>query len=201
MTKDKEYKGIKTFYAKDQESWRRWLEKNHEKETSLWLILYKKDSDTPSVYYPEAVDEALCFGWIDSKANKRDDKSYYLFFAKRNPKSLWSKVNKEKVAKLLKANKIAKAGLEAIAQAKKTGTWSGLDKVENLEMPEDLKKALSKNKPALTHFEAFPKSVKKAILEWIQNAKKPETRLKRIEETASLAAKNIRANQHKPKTS
>ena len=93
--------GIKTFYAKSQKEWRKWLEKNHQSEKSIWLIIYKKESGTPSVYYTDAVDEAICFGWIDSKPNKRDDESYYQFFAKRNPKSNWSKVNKGKVAKLL----------------------------------------------------------------------------------------------------
>ena len=88
--------GIKTYYAKSQADWRNWLEANHAAEKSVWLIIYKKESGKPSVYYSEAVDEAICFGWIDSKPNKRDDESYYQFFAKRNAKSNWSKVNKAK---------------------------------------------------------------------------------------------------------
>jgi uncharacterized protein YdeI (YjbR/CyaY-like superfamily) len=88
--------GIKTYYAKDSKAWRKWLEKNHASEECVWLIIYKKESGIATVYYPEAVDEALCFGWIDSKPNKRDEESYYQFFAKRNPKSAWSKVNKAK---------------------------------------------------------------------------------------------------------
>ena len=91
------HNNIKTFHAKTRKNWRKWLEKNHESEKSVWLIIYKKESETPSIYYPEAVDEALCFGWIDSKPNKRDEHSYYQFFSKRNPKSNWSKVNKEKI--------------------------------------------------------------------------------------------------------
>ncbi len=86
--------GVKTFYAKDQAAWRKWLSTNHNKQESVWLIIYRKESETPSVYYPEAVDEALCFGWIDSKPNKRDAESFYQFFSKRNPKSNWSKANK-----------------------------------------------------------------------------------------------------------
>jgi uncharacterized protein YdeI (YjbR/CyaY-like superfamily) len=95
------HKGIHTFHAKTRDEWRQWLMKNHQSEKSVWLIIYRKESNTPSVYYPEAVDEALCFGWIDSTPNKRDDVSYYQFFAKRNPKSNWSKVNKEKVDQLI----------------------------------------------------------------------------------------------------
>jgi uncharacterized protein YdeI (YjbR/CyaY-like superfamily) len=189
--------GVKTFYAKDQKAWRNWLDKNHLKEKSVWLIIYKKGSSTPSIYYPEAVDEALCFGWIDSKPNKRDEESYFQFFAKRNPKSNWSKINKEKVAKLMKLGLIEKAGLEMIELAKKTGTWDALNEVEEIVMPDDLQKAFSKNKIAATNFEVFPRSTKKGILDWILNAKRQETRQKRIEETVNLAKKNIRANQYR----
>ena len=189
--------GIKTFYAKDQITWRKWLDKNHAKESSVWLIIYKKQSGTPSVYYDEAVDEALCYGWIDSKPNKRDDESYYQFFAKRNPKSKWSVVNKGKVQRLIKQERMAQAGLDSIEIAKKNGTWTALDEVDNSIVPEDLHKALDKNKTALKNFESFPKSSKKIILEWIANAKKPETRLQRIQETVEKAELNIRANHYR----
>lgn len=189
--------GIKTFHAKTRKEWRNWLIKNHLKEKSVWLIIYKKESKINSIYYPEAVDEALCFGWIDSKPNKRDNDSFYQFFSKRNPKSNWSAVNKKKVEKLVEAGLMTKSGFEMIELAKKTGTWTALDTVENLILPEDLIKALKKEKSAFENFESFPKSIKRGILEWIQNAKKQETREKRINETASLAAKNIRANQYR----
>lgn len=191
--------GVKTFYAKDQRAWRAWLKKNHSKEKSVWLIFYKKRSSTPSVHYPEAVDEALCFGWIDSKPNKRDEESYYQFFAKRNPKSNWSKINKGKVAKLIELGKMERAGLEMVELAKKTGTWDALNEVEEILIPDDLQKALVKNKLAAANFEAFPRSTKKGILDWIINAKRPETRQKRISETVNLAEKNIRANQYQRK--
>jgi uncharacterized protein YdeI (YjbR/CyaY-like superfamily) len=191
--------GVKTFHAKDQKTWRAWLKKNHSKEKSVWLIICKKDSSIPSVYYREAVDEALCFGWIDSKPNKRDEESYFQFFAKRNPKSNWSKINKEKVTKLIKLGKMEKAGLEMVALAKKTGTWDVLNEVEEIVVPVDLQKAFTKNKIAATNFEAFPRSTKKGILDWILNAKRPETRQKRIDETVNLAEKNIRANQYQRK--
>ncbi len=183
-----------TFYAKDQKAWRNWLANHHDSKTPVWLIIYKKGSGIPSVYYPEAVDEALCFGWVDSKPNSRDDKSYYQFFAPRNPKSNWSKVNKEKVARLLAENRMAEPGLAIIEEAKRNGAWNALDKVEMLVVPDDLRIALKSVPNAEKHFEAFPKSSKRNILEWIYNAKKAETRKKRIIETAKLAGDNIRAN-------
>jgi len=186
--------GIKSFYAKSTKEWRKWLEKNSQTEKSIWLIIYKKESGVPSVYYSEAVDEALCFGWIDSKPNKRDDESYYQFFAKRNPKSNWSKVNKAKVERLIENGKMTKWGLEAIEIAKENGTWTALDTVEELEVPEDLQKAFNNSKKAFEYFDQFPRSSKRNILEWILNAKKTETRQKRIVETVALAEKNIKAN-------
>src|SRR3954468_22344573 len=134
--------GIKAFYAKSRKLWRAWLEKNGEKEKSVWLIMHKKESEFPSVLYDEAVEEALCFGWIDSKANKRDAQSYYQFFTKRNPKSKWSIVNKARVDKLIAEGHMHERGLAAIELAKQNGTWAALDKVGQLTIPEDLQKAL-----------------------------------------------------------
>jgi uncharacterized protein YdeI (YjbR/CyaY-like superfamily) len=190
------HNGNKTFYAKNRKAWRSWLEKNHAKETSLWLIIYRKQSSTPSVYYDEAVEEALCFGWIDSKPNKRDAESFFLFFAKRKPKSNWSKLNRDRIEKLLQQNLVAPAGLAMIELAKQTGTWTKLDAVYAEEIPADMQKLFNKNKTAFKNFQAFAPSAKRGILEWIQNAKRPETRQKRMEETVSLAAKNIKANQY-----
>lgn len=185
---------IKTFYAPSRKDWRNWLQKNHQSEKSVWLIIYRKESDVPSVYYPDAVEEAICFGWIDSKANKRDAESYYQFFSRRNPKSKWSKVNKATVERLLKKNAIAPAGLKMIEIAKETGTWNALDDVENITVPADLQQAFDGNKTAFENWSNFSRSSKRGILEWILNAKRPETRQKRIEETVSMAAKNLKAN-------
>jgi uncharacterized protein YdeI (YjbR/CyaY-like superfamily) len=189
--------GVKTFHAEDGAAWRAWLENHHATEKSVWLIIYKKNSDTPSVSYDEAVDEALCFGWIDSKPNKRDDESYYQFFARRNPKSKWSGVNKKKVEKLIAAGRMTEAGLKMIELAKQTGTWEALEEVENLVIPPDMQKMLDRNEAAKIHWENFPKFAKRGILEWILNAKRLETRQKRIEETVTLAAENKRANQYR----
>lgn len=194
MTKN----GIPTFHAKDQAAWRAWLAEHHDTEKSVWLIIYKMDSGTPSVYYNEAVDEALCFGWIDSKPNKRDDESFFQFFSKRSPKSNWSRVNKEKIARLMAEGHMAPAGLAMVEQAKQSGAWSALDDVENLIIPKDMQAAFDANLTAWQYFDRFPRSVKRGILEWIFNAKRPETRAKRINETIAKAAQNIRANQYRP---
>ncbi len=189
--------GIIAFHASGRTEWRQWLKENHRSARSVWLIIYHKDSTNPSVYYDEVVDEALCFGWIDSKPNKRDKESYYQFFAQRNPKSNWSKVNKEKVEKLLAAGLMAPAGLEMIKTAKQNGTWNALDEVENLIVPPDLQEAFDQNPVAFEFWEKFPPSSKRGILEWIFNAKKAGTRKKRIDETVSLASENIRANHYR----
>lgn len=176
-------------------AWRNWLSQNHATEKSVFLIIYHKESGTPSVYYPEAVDEALCFGWVDSTPKKRDDQSYYVLFARRNPKSLWSAVNKNKVEKLVAEGRMAAAGLEMVALAKASGTWAALDGVSALEVPADLAQAFRAFPPAQVNFDAFPPSARRGILEWIFTAKRPETRAARIQETAQLAARNERANQ------
>jgi uncharacterized protein YdeI (YjbR/CyaY-like superfamily) len=193
-----EYDGRPAVYAPSQQAWREWLQNYHQEYGSIWLVMYRKQSGKPSVYYNEAVDEALCFGWIDSKPNKRDEESYYQLFSPRNSKSNWSKVNKEKVERLLAAGKMASAGLEMVRVAKETGTWDALNEVDALIIPSDLKAALEATPAALENFEAFPPSTRRGILEWIFNAKRPATRTKRIQETAKLAAQNIRANQYRP---
>lgn len=189
---------IKTefFHAKNRMGWRKWLEKNHTIKENIWLIMYRKESGVPSVNYADAVEEALCFGWIDSIKNKRDEESSCQYFSKRKPKSVWSKLNKQRVEKLSKLNLIYPAGKAMIDLAKKSGTWNALDEIENLTVPDDLKKAFSKNKTAFNYYESFPTSSKKIILYWISSAKQPETRVKRIKETVILAAKNIRANHY-----
>ncbi len=191
--------GVKTYYANNRSAWRLWLKTNGEKEKSVWLIIYRKSAAKKSIKYAEAVEDALCFGWIDSKANNRDEESFYQSFAKRNPKSNWSKINKERVSQLIEQGLMTDKGMEVIELAKLNGAWSSLDSIENLKLSPDFKKALEQNRQALVNFETFPRSIKKGILEWIQNAKRKETRERRINETVSLAMKNIRANQYKPK--
>ena len=149
--------------------------------------------------------QALCFGWIDSSAKKGDDQHYLQFFAKRNPKSSWSRVNKNKVDKLTAAGLMTDAGQAMIDLAKQTGTWTALDDVENLFSPPDLQESLNVNPTAKGYFDAFPRSAKRGILEWLLKSratpgKTPVTRAKRIAEIVMLAGRNERANQYRPKT-
>lgn len=187
------------FYAKNRAAWRKWLEKHHAKEPYVWLILYSKDSGTSSVTYAEAVEEALCFGWIDSKPNKRDAGSWFQFFCPRKPKSVWSALNKTRIKRLIEEGKMTPAGMAKIELAKQNGSWTALDAIEALEMPLALQKAFSKNKKALKNFETFPASAKKGIYQWVQSAKTEATRDKRVQETVSKAAEGKRANEWKKK--
>ncbi|MBP6649802.1 MAG: YdeI/OmpD-associated family protein [Bacteroidia bacterium] len=188
----------KIVYARTRKTWRAWLQKNHQKEKSVWLIIHNKNSTTKCVNYEEAVEESLCFGWVDSIAKKRDDKSHIQYFSQRKAKSNWSKSNKERVARLIEQGLMHASGQAMIDLAKKSGTWAALENVQRSILPEDLKTLFLKNKIAEKYFQAFPPSSKRIILEWIQNAKKPETRKQRIKQTVLLAAKNLRAN-HYPK--
>ena len=191
--------GVKVFYAKNRKAFRAWLEKNHAKENNVWLILYNKSSATKSISYVEAVEEALCFGWIDSKPNKRDGESRYQYFAKRKPTGVWSSINKDRIEKLTAQGLMTSAGLAAIEQAKKNGSWNTLDRIDKMEIPKDLADALAKNKKASENFKAFAPSSKKIILNWIYSAKRPETRQQRVTDTVQLAAKGIKANHYRPK--
>ncbi len=188
---------IKTFSARSRGEWRTWLQKNHAKEKNIWLVLYRKGSGVPTVQYNEAVEEAICFGWIDSRPNKRDNQSYYQLFSRRNPDSNWSKANRLRAEKMIEQGLMAKAGLKMVELAKRNGTWTALIDVQNAVVPDDLKQTLNKNRRAMTNFESFPPSSKRIILEWIAAAKRPETRTARIEETARLAAQNLRANHYR----
>lgn len=172
---------------------RTWLLNNHLQTQGVWLVTYKKNSEH-YLPYSDIVKECLCFGWIDSLPRKLDENRTMLYLSPRRKGSNWSKVNKEYVAQLQQEGLLHPAGLEKIEEAKQDGSWSFLDDVEALILPEDLQLALAQNKAAYDYWEAFPPSAKKGILEWIKNAKKPETRAKRIRDTVDKAAKNVRAN-------
>jgi uncharacterized protein YdeI (YjbR/CyaY-like superfamily) len=182
-------------HPRSRAGWRTWLEKNHTRKEGIWLISYKKATGKPRVDYDESVEEALCFGWIDSKGNKLDEERTMLWFAPRRAGTGWSRSNKDRVGKLLKAGRMAPAGLAKVKAAKQDGSWNALDAVEALEIPSDLAEAFSKNETARGYFEAFPRSAKRAILQWIASARRPETRARRIEETITKAEQNLRANQ------
>ena len=181
---------LDTFQAKNRQAWREWLEQNYTTSIGVWLIYYKVKSEQPSVCYSEAVKEALCFGWIDSKAKSIDEERYRQIFTPRKPKSVWSKLNKQYIQELIEQGLMSKAGLEKIEAAKQDGSWTTLDEVEELIIPADLRQALAANKTANQYFKAYNNSTKKNILFWIQSAKRSQTRLKRIEQTINAAAQN-----------
>lgn len=167
------------FCPTSQTDWREWLIKNHQIKQSVWLIFFRKSTDIPSLTWSQAVDEALCFGWIDSTKKSIDDKSYKQYFCKRKPKSTWSKVNKTKVKQLIDSGLMTKSGLKCIEIAKENGSWTILDDVENLVVPEDLAKALNEN--GLTEkFQNLGKSIKKQLLHRLLFAKRAATRKKRM---------------------
>ena len=149
----------------------------------------------PTVKYTDAVDIALCYGWIDSKQLPIDDEKHKQFFSKRKPKSVWSKVNKAKVERLIAEGKMQKAGYDSIAIAKQNGSWNILDVAENLVIPNNLEKEFIKYKNAKTNFLNLSRSDKRNILQWLTLAKRPETIVKRIEEIASLAEQGLKPKQ------
>ncbi|MCC7209216.1 MAG: YdeI/OmpD-associated family protein [Anaerolineae bacterium] len=178
----------------DRAAWRAWLAENHASSPGIWLVFYKKASGKRGLVYDEAVEEALCFGWIDSLVNKLDDERSIQLFTPRKPKSVWSKLNKSRIERLIAAGRMTPAGLAKIDAAKADGSWSTLDSIERLEMPADLESALAANPTARDHFTTFSNSVKKAIYYFIQSAKRPETRAKRVADTVDKAARNLRIN-------
>ena len=188
------YKNTIVVDVHSRKEWRQWLQRNHEKEKSAWLVIYHKHSGKSTLDYAQAVEEALCFRWIDSVANKRDQESAYQYFSQRKPESKWSRSNRERVERLINDGLMTDAGQALIDYAMANGNWEALEDVQNNILPEDLQQLLKKNKKAEQNFNAFPPPSKRMILGWIQNAKKEETRKKRIEETVALAEKNIKAN-------
>ncbi len=168
------------FYPESKAAWRAWLKENHASKQAVWLLYYKKKTNQPSLSWSDAVDEALCFGWIDSTAKPIDEDTYKQFFTKRKPKSVWSKVNKEKIKRLEAENLMSAAGLACIKIAKQNGSWTILDEVEELIVPEDLEIAFSENEGTKDKFLSLTKSVKKEMLYRLVLAKRPETRQQRI---------------------
>lgn len=181
---------LTTYHPKDRKAWRRWLEKNYAKSPGIWLIYYKKGSGKQRLDYNDAVEEALCFGWIDSTTRPIDNEKYMQRFTPRKPKSGWSAINKRRIEKLMAQKLMTKPGLEKIEEAQKNGSWRNLDHIDAIQLPDDVIKALSKNKKAKTNFQNFPPYVKKQFLYRINAAKRPETRKARVEFLIRMAALN-----------
>jgi len=175
--------------------WRAWLQAHHATQQSVWLIYHKKHTGVPSLTWSQAVDEALCFGWIDSQAKPLDADRYMQFFSRRKPTSAWSRVNKEKVQRLIAAGLMTEAGLARIETARQNGSWTLLDEVEELIIPADLATALQARPAASSFFEKLSKSDKRNMLQWLVLAKRPETRQKRLAEIVDLADQQLKPKQ------
>ena len=185
---------LKDFHPLTRKAWRDWLIKNYDKSSGVWFVYFKKHTGKPRVSYDEAVEDAICFGWIDSLARTIDEDRAKLLFTPRKAKSVWSQPNKERVAKLMSNGAMMEIGLAKIEAAKKDGSWDALNASDNLEIPDELAKTFRRNRTAQKNFDGFAPSVKKAILYWLNSAKRDETRAARIEKIVTMAANNKRAN-------
>lgn len=175
------------------EQWRSWLAEHHLTETGVWLVTWRKPTGRPAPSYEEQIEEALRVGWVDSTAKRIDDERAMLYFARRRPRSQWARTNKDRVARLESEGRMLPAGQAVVDRARADGSWTLLDAVEDLVVPDDLADALERHEGAREHWEGFSKSSRRQILWWIVQAKRPETRAARIEETARLAAGGERA--------
>lgn len=182
------------FHAEDAAEWRAWLADHHARSPGVWLVTWRKASGKPVLAYDDAVAQALAFGWIDSKPGKIDEHRTRLLMTPRKPGTNWSRPNQRRVLALEAAGLMAPAGASVVASARADGSWSRLDAVEDLVIPDDLAAAFERHPGSRARWEGFPRSAKRGILEWILNAKRPETRATRLEQTASLAAVGQRAN-------
>jgi uncharacterized protein YdeI (YjbR/CyaY-like superfamily) len=179
-------------HADDRATWHAWLEANHASARGVWLVTWRRRTGRPRLSYEDAIEEALCFGWVDSTGGHLDDERGKLYFAPRKPRSVWAASNKARVEKLIREGRMAPAGLAAIERARANGSWSLLESSDRLEVPDDLAAALEAHPPAGAHFAAFPPSARKMMLGWLATARRPETRARRIERIAEAAVRNER---------
>lgn len=186
---------IEDYCPNNNLDWRKWLELNHTKKEGVWLIFYKKKSPNFNLSWSDSVDEALCFGWIDSTKKTIDTETYKQYFSKRKPKSNWSKINKNKVQFLIEQGLMKENGYKSIEIAKENGSWTFLDQVEALVIPEDLKEEFKKHNNSLAYFNSLSNSAKKMLLYWVISAKRKETRQKRVLELVENALKNLKPKQ------
>jgi uncharacterized protein YdeI (YjbR/CyaY-like superfamily) len=177
----------------DRIEWRKWLEDNHSSEKEVWVIVHKKKSRKKGLKYPEAVEEAICFGWIDSRMQSIDSDRFHLRFSPRRKRSIWSKNNKETAERMIRAGKMTQAGIETISEAKRNGKWDAAYSSEmGSTIPDDLAKALKENELAWKNFNKFSNSTKLQYIYWVNNAKKIETRQRRINIVVRKATQNIK---------
>ena len=186
-------KAIKELYFKNDTAFRKWLHKNHAISSGVYLIFYKIGHEMPSMRWEEAVRVALCYGWIDSTVKSLGDGKRRQYFCPRKPKSVWSRVNKNHLQELIAADLLHESGLKSIAIAKENGSWTSLDDVENGIIPKKLQEAFDKKPIAFTNYQNFTRGQRKSYLYWLNQAKREETREKRIKEIVANCAQNIKA--------
>lgn len=178
-----------SFEPQSRAAWREWLDSNHRDARGVWLVMWKRRAGRPTVGYEEAVEEALCFGWIDGRLRPLDDERSMQWFAPRRPQSTWARSNKERVARLQAAGLMTAAGLEAVVRAHANGSWHSLDDIDALVMPADLAEALEARPGARELFDASSASVRRMALAWVTQPKRPETRAAHIERIAEIAGR------------
>ena len=177
-------------YSKTPAEWREWLQNNHTRSTGVWLVFHKKETGQPSIEYEDAVNEALCFGWIDSVIKKIDAEQYARKFTPRNDNSNWSESNKKRVEKLIRSGQMTEIGLAKIEAARKNGQWEKLDRPEiQFEILDELEAALEENIRAKEYFHQLPPTFQRQYIVWITTAKRKETKQKRIRESVELLEK------------
>jgi uncharacterized protein YdeI (YjbR/CyaY-like superfamily) len=181
-------------YVKNREEWREWLEKNHTTAQGIWLIYYKKPSGKQRIPYNDAVEEALCFGWIDSKIKRINDDYYIQWFTPRRPGSSWSELNIDRVQKMIKEGRMTRAGLAVYEEvSSKPVLIKEMNQKAETIVPNDLMNALKRNAVAFINFEKLPPSSRRLYVLWLNDAKRPETRRARIEKIVDRSEKNLRA--------
>jgi len=183
----------KEIYFENDTIWRNWLSENHDSSNGVYLIFYKVSSEVPSMRWEEAVRVALCYGWIDSTVKKLDEEKRRQLFTPRKVKSVWSKLNKTHIEDLVSMNLMHASGLKKIELAKTDGSWTALDNVDNLVIPDDLALAFKSNYKAYKNYQAFSMSYKKGYLYWLYSGKRKATREKRIAEIIKLCSENIKS--------
>ena len=184
---------LERFHAETTEEWATWLEANHATSPGVWLVSWRRPTGQPAIPYEEAVIEALRFGWIDSTARRIDEERSMQRYTPRRPGSGWSRLNKRRIERLEQDGRLAEAGRRVIEAAKADGSWSRFDAVEDLLVPDDLDAAFARHAGSRERWEAFPPSARKQMLWWVVQAKRPETRARRVEEIAARAAAGERA--------
>ncbi len=181
------------YHAETRAQWRAWLDANHEFARGVWLCSWRAASGKPACPYPEVVEEAICFGWIDSTMNILDEDRGLQLITPRKPKSTWTRLNRQRVADMEAAGLMTDAGRRAVEVATENGWWTILDPVEDLVEPDDLSAALDGNATARTQWDGFPPSARKAMLWWVISAVKDDTRARRVETIVEKAAYGDRA--------